>query len=198
MGSTGKILYILIHIPKCGGITIRKTIESQFGYEPTGSEKRLALYSGFFNTVENTEKYLEALDQGNRDALKIIYGHNTYYGIHRHFPGRDVRYVTYLRDPVKRTISDYNYFRYKLSIGRDAVLGSQKETVSLSRWLDTCSQTENFMLWFLTGRLFPDKKLSLTDFKPSEEDLEKVKARLRDFYFVGLVENSDEDFNFFK
>ncbi|TKJ17512.1 hypothetical protein CEE44_03175 [Candidatus Woesearchaeota archaeon B3_Woes] len=103
-------LYIFIHVQKCAGTTIRKHIEINLKKD----NYLLLTIRGkpvFERTKENTENYLRSLNKKQKDKIKIIFGHGAYYNLHKFFPDRKARYITFLRNPVDRTISQYNFNR---------------------------------------------------------------------------------------
>ena len=88
-------LLISMHMEKCGGTSIDRVLRAQYG-------------DGFF-----------LYDPGPPDAhrkpefpdnIKCIHGH-MFYGLHEHFSGRHCEYITLLRDPVERFLSQFDHLR---------------------------------------------------------------------------------------
>jgi len=94
-------LMVFNHIPKTGGMTFRTILERHYaagGLLKIGEED----YQASVDAIKD-------MDEQSKDQISCISGHIP-FGIHRYFPGRNVRYVSFVRDPVSRTISEFFYF----------------------------------------------------------------------------------------
>lgn len=120
MSRKNDYIYIFSHIPKCAGSTFSFHIRKNFSEEErlefsldkidleSKSEKRyMYKYTDYIRGVEN---YFNKLGEEKKDRIRIIYGHITPYGIHKFFE-KDPLYFTFLREPAKRAVSLYNYWR---------------------------------------------------------------------------------------
>jgi hypothetical protein len=182
MQSSKEPLYIFLHIPKCAGSTIAYHLEKNIP-----SEERLALPSKdvkFSHLI--MRKYslkqiqLEVDKLKDKDKVKVIYGHGARYGVHKLF-NRPGIYFTFVRDPVTRTISAYNYRR-----------GRQITDLSFSDWLakkynspHSKRPTSKSMVTFL-------KTLNYLQGSGLVDKI-KIKQTLKKFFFVGITENYEED-----
>ena len=173
-------LYIFLHMPKCAGSTFREHIQQ-------GIDHQFRL--GFYNTNEkklsrqDVFSEIKKLSGQEKDQLKIIYGHEVYYGIHTHFD-RPVRYIVFLRNIFDRTLSFYNY-QY------------QKRGERLFK----SSENKKFSGWFTTNKWVHDEMLGYFQDYGFLEDIEQEKRRdfdelLDKFWFIGLTENADEEYLF--
>ena len=110
-------LYIFVHVPKCAGISFRIHIENNFRSEEILKiycKQRIETENGesiFLYNRNDIDNYLKSLTERQRDKIKVIYGHDVYYGIHKYFD-KEPRYFTFLRNPVDRAISLYNFKRW--------------------------------------------------------------------------------------
>src|SRR3989338_676350 len=200
-------LYIFFHIPKCAGSTFRYHLEHNLR-----KGEFVSLYEGeYFDVTEMSYKYFtpgkrreeidsyfSRLTDEQKDTIKILYGHQVYYGIHRFFPGREARYITFVRHHAAREVSMYNFYREHIEDPSRRFL--KKENVyqandvkeilkdlirdgmvlSFSEWLRERTWHSNFITRFLIHRGF-------TEPEASPEDM------LKKFYFVGITENYQND-----
>ena len=197
-----KMLYIFFHINKCAGTTFRYHLEHNLK-----ADEYICIYEGRYFDVnemaykyftpgkrrEEIDAYLDSLSDVQKDKIKILCGHAVYYGIHRFFPGREVRYITFVRHHAAREVSMYNFSRMILEdpsehlAERDDIyrihefkkirknLTRGKKTFSFSEWLENDTECANFI----------SKTLMREGFAISGETPENV---LKKFYFVGITE----------
>src|SRR5690349_24480335 len=92
---------IFIHIPKTGGTTLKSIPARNYNRDQT-----LAFYDA--KQVAEIDRFAR-LSESERSKYKFIKGH-LYFGFHRFVPG-DSTYVTFLREPIARTLSFYWYAR---------------------------------------------------------------------------------------
>ena len=91
------ILWIFLHVPKTGGSTYSDQIKKYFKEEE------------FVDTSHVRYGFSKSIDKKNLNKIKVIIGHASYYGIHKLFPNKMERYIIFLRDPVDRLVSSYNF-----------------------------------------------------------------------------------------
>ncbi len=102
MGLEGKTL-IFIHIPKAGGITLCHTLLRQ--YDPS-------LVHWMQSPDPPSADELSQLPIDQRKKLKVLMGHMP-FGLHLLLP-QETTHITFLRDPIERTISYYSYVSQRL------------------------------------------------------------------------------------
>lgn len=91
---------VFLHIPKAGGNSLRAIIQREY---------------------KVTDLYYQGTDQDRFDLLQerikepsynsLCHIGHVYFGFHEFFPNDEVKYITMLRDPVKRVISLYNFIK---------------------------------------------------------------------------------------
>lgn len=208
MSKNNKILYIFLHIPKCAGSTFRHHIEKNFE-----KDEYVNIYLGgryfnlhtqtydYFESREDIINYLKSLTESQKQKIKILCGHDVYHGVHTFFD-REPRYITLLRHPAGRLVSDYNSVRTFTKLEKDdpAWKGSQYFRDS---WMSSCKSIEEggntltFENWARVRsryRNFVTKLLIHRGF--FERGKEGIKDALQKFYFVGLMEPDDADMLF--
>jgi len=193
------IIYIYLHIPKCAGTTIRNNLMSAFESDEVINLYRDRYMPFHISGYDEAKKHLTSLSSEQKNRIKLIFGHFVYYGIHELFD-RECRYITFLRHPLDRTISHYNWARTLFARGNVSeenvnIVFSQDTDLSFKTWFEK-RETENisrdnyisgYLLDFLSGN-----RLGLDNF--TEEDLKKAKDALKKFYFVGITGNHEDIF----
>jgi Sulfotransferase family len=193
------ILWILLHPPRTAGNTITETILKNFPRDQIYMTS-LARYG------LDTEKF-------NKDKVRFILGHATYYGIHKLVPQRIPRYIVLLRDPAERLVSHYNekmqneenkipFDRwYQNQIKNEMVnfldlklKGSESSRMRVPRFILPLIQKVNYKTVYsiqtvIFNLLGLNKKNDL-------KKLENAKKLLGLCWFVAITEKSKEDFKF--
>jgi hypothetical protein len=105
-----------------------------------------------------------------------------HYGLHTVIP-RDCRYVTLLRDPVERVLSQYGQYQRMVESNE---MGPGEKSMPLDEYCRVKSRAaDNQQVRFLCGRAF--------DKHPRQENLELAKEHLQShFLLVGTLERFDE------
>jgi len=193
------ILWIFLHLPRTGGNTLIEAIR-----------KRIPKEEVFLSSVVRYEKNPKKLD---KNKVRFMLGHATYYGMHKFIPNKYPRYFAFLRDPAERLVSHYN-----------AKMQNEEKKISFDKWYK--NQIKNEMVHILDLKLkgsgatriktpnilFPIlRKLNYKTtyfiqtiifnfFRLNKKnDLKKLKnaKKLLDLcWFVGISENSKADFKF--
>ncbi len=180
-----KTVCVFVHLPKAGGSTLQGIIQRQFSPATT-----FDVLGESHDTVQASVDRLRRMPVAEREKIACLKGHVP-FGIHRWLP-RAPRYVTMLRDPVQRIVSDYYFARNtpdhilyermrrdRLSLKDFIVLRDEQGLSDLScRML---SETMNWDKLKDSPRALPPGAL-----EAARENLE------RSFAVVGITERFDE------
>ena len=167
--------YLFLHIPKTAGTTLRHIIDDQYGQENV-----LTYYNQNSNhLLDNLEALLMV-----KPHYKALIGHY-YFGVHAKFRF-PATYITFLRHPVARTISQYKEW---LRNRPERLLNQDGSTQSLIESIKSCP---DHYTDFQCNHIAP---------RNNESDLsigEKALNNLTDYFSgVGLVEYFDESISLF-
>ena len=92
---------IFVHIPKTAGRTLEAVLDRQYPQKLTYS-----IY-GYGGSIEDNVNTLRDMPDAEKQKLKFVKGHYQ-FGLH-HLLSQNSTYLTFLRNPIKRVISHYNY-----------------------------------------------------------------------------------------
>jgi len=155
---SGKTLHF-VHIPKSAGNTANSVFIRQFH-----KKEILELEKVWLLRQSSLDKYCELPD---KDKKQIAYmGGHFPFGLH-YIAARPSVYVTFLRDPVDRTISNYYYVK---SMGFDALKQKAENIVNPSTGI---IELLNFL------RLSEHKRDSLEDYVDLCIDFERMNLQTR-------------------
>jgi hypothetical protein len=202
-------LYLFMHVPKCGGSTFVKHLQNNFKQEeiinlyPIQEVYHKVAGCKIPRDPSDIKNYFQLLEDMKKDNIKAIYGHNVFYGIHEYF-SKPCRYVTFLRHPTARILSDYNMGLYlfdlfkkglinddqRRTLNRRYFIDSSEKMRPFEEWIDSVRTGANHTIFFLHARSSLDKQIIET---VTREHLEIAKKLLEKFYFVCITENFDED-----
>ncbi|MFC0470043.1 sulfotransferase family 2 domain-containing protein [Halalkalibacter kiskunsagensis] len=157
-----KIL-IHLHTPKTGGTTLRKIITKNYK-------------NSSHNVYLDEPKRKRKLKYLNQKNVSCIQGHFP-FGIHKYL-SKPCDYITMLRDPIDRVISEYYFIRR----GTRHRLHQQVMKMSLDQYLRR-SESINLQTRYLSGATGP----------VTRKDLEIAKKHIQNhFAVVGITEMFNE------
>lgn len=158
-------LLIFMHVPKTGGTTLRLIIEKQYN----------------FSEIYRNYTYAGVRKGQKSEKTRFIEGHD-YFGIHHDFKKRPV-YITMLRNPVDRIISEYYYILRAPGHDRYIFNKIKNNNMSLEDYV-VCDdekfhfRTRNMQTCFAAG---------------GKMSLEKAKENLTNYFrVVGITEMFDQ------
>jgi len=161
---------LFMHIPKCGGTTLRTILRSWF--EPTEAIAVSTESPQTITTFKQREDY---------DSIRLIYGHFKYSeNIHDYIP--DSSYFTLVRDPIERAISTYFYVKQTPAHR----LHEAAQNLSVEDFYEECLRpARNCMTNFISGVSY--------ELDSTPESLHIAKEHIENkFLVVGTVEQFDQ------
>jgi hypothetical protein len=190
-------LLVLLHIPKTAGMTLATILQRRYGdgfvggvggdrREPPGKQA-----PNVFSRFEHVDARLRSI--AAKPGVRALAGHIT-FGLQDRLPA-DARYLTVLRDPVERTLSQY-YFIVEPPAKRKGRTGAgfvppwlPPPTPALT--LDEALTERGYIPGNLQTRMLCGL---VSPYDPLPADaLERAKQNLRErFAFVGTTERFEE------
>jgi hypothetical protein len=195
------VLLIFIHLHKSGGTTFNVHLEKHF------KEKFIHL-----DFKEDQLKF-NKLSKSERENIKVLAGHETYYKIHKKFLNKIPKYIVFVRDPAKRLVSQYNHHMAQRP---------NNKQISFREWYEKYPKNE--MVSFFSKRSYPFQKkiqrnnlfqrilpkmtstklwknliyfFKSINIQNKENKLLKNSKELLDkCWFIGITENLDNDLKF--
>ncbi len=98
---TDNDLLVFAHIPKTAGSTFKRLLDRQF---PSSKMQRVGPdYQGSID-------HIKSLSAQDKARIQCLSGHLP-FGIHQYFQQKKLHYVSFVRDPIDRALSEYFFFR---------------------------------------------------------------------------------------
>lgn len=197
-----KHLIVFVHIPKTAGTALSTLVQRNYkeifylrgSHQPEGT---------------NMKDWVDAFNQKNRllqsqgnSTNQFLSGHFG-FGLHKFLDVDACTYITLLRDPVERVISNYYQLR---TFGTHTPIGQAANSMDLETFLLTqkCVVLDNLQTRFLSGvgwqqatQAFADGFFSRDEFHVkygdcTQEMLETAKSNLTNYFIFGLQERFPE------
>jgi|GEM_PF-3063118 hypothetical protein len=183
--QSDKPLSVFLHIPKTGGTALTKEITSGML-----SSESLGLYSSRLFIKDVLSDHLNKLTDERRHALRYLYGHSVYYGIHSLIGRAEARYHTFLREPATLYVSLYNHALMKLG-ERDVDYRAEPmidngRILSFEEWFQRQTRSHSLQTRF-TWSFWYGKQQS----KATPTILKEAKKVLHKFSVIGFTEQFD-------
>lgn len=172
--------FVIMHIPKCAGTTLRKMLEARHG-----SASLVQLYS----RKDQFGKPYKALKEYTQS---FVIGHVGVDYLLDKEHGRKL--VTFMRDPVERVLSHYYYWR---SISENSMGPKLAACLSLKDFLSSDvvavrRQISNLQAWMFISNIDMMSRHRAACCS-IDELFEKALENTRIFDFIGFTENFDKD-----
>lgn len=197
-------LYIFVHIPKTGGTSIRKHIRKNIAEDErlflSFPELRFEPYTLSYKKLSvKVEEKIKSLSEKQKKNIKIIFGEEVPYGVHKYFK-RKARYFTVVRDPNKRTLSLYNFYRTRYE--KDHKKGVYRSHYPYQLLIN--GKVPEFFDWvkekYGVKRNSTETMVQLLQtlgfLDSSNVDSNTIKKSLDKFYFIGTTGQSFDDFSY--
>ena len=166
---------VFLAIPKTAGSTFTSIIEAN--YTP------FECFSFHTPRKQSCQK-LMSMKKRDKKNLRMIKGHWP-MGLHEIFP--NVRYITFLRDPIRRYVSEYNYILNHPNFSACQVIKKERLTLRQAVENRVGVLTDNMQTrWCTLGGLDIDRHLTADDGRNAWRELESRNS------LVGFVELFDE------
>ena len=166
---------IYLHLPKCGGTTLNRLIEWEYPPHRIYSVDPSFFRWSYYRLLRKSPRRL--------DGLRVIKGHMP-FGVHRQI-ARPCTYITVLREPVERVISEY-YFALHHPLHPQH---KRMQSLTLEQYVTTTPH-HNLQCKLLAG---PPPQRDFLAGDCTDETLAAAKANLAaHFSLAGLTERFDE------
>ncbi len=154
-----------LHIPKTAGTSFRNILKSVYGEDAV---VRLDINNKFITRL-NEELY-EATEIPN---ARVLHGHYFFENIQKRFSiPEEVKIITWLRDPVKRVISNYYYLESRLV----EILNEEQKNLNI------LSKMQRSLMEYARDEVNRNRQSKFLQ-----------GATPEDFDFIGIQENFDDD-----
>jgi hypothetical protein len=165
---------LFMHMSKCGGRSFYEFLSSNYGTWANWSDG-IELSSEGFVTI---------------NELPLIFGHIKYENAKKF---KDHKIITVLRDPLERTISEYNHLMTQ-NVDFFGVRMMKEGNYSFMDFVKSIHKMIIGWVNFYTAHLFDPETRPVSE----DEFISVGRATLKKFDFVGIYENMAETVNIMK
>ena len=186
--------YYFVHLPKCAGTAILKSLGRM-------GKRRLFIVSKYPQSKRTALKGLNQQLADRRlsiDDPDLIFGHDVFYGIHQN-SNRPVQYATVMRDPVQRWISQYRYIvdcsQNKSSPIHDyahTAVVENGQLLSMQRCAEK-GQWTNMMTNYLAAAMDPNLESARWGIQSDDQLKQMAFAFVDRMSFIGFVDSIERD-----
>ncbi len=171
---------LLLHIPKTGGMTLRAIVTRQYSARTTYI---------IDNSVNESIIQFRTMPAVDRARIQCLSGHMS-YGLHE-LMAPSARYLTMLREPLRRARSDYQF----VSTNRLHPLYATVSGMTFAEYMRSgiTGQLSNGQTRLICGDSAPDNSGIPTNCALSRADLDRAFGHIEErFPVVGIQERFDE------
>jgi len=163
------------------------------------SSKALNLSEKFDKRTYEREikNFLKNKTHKQLNKIKFVHGHAIPYGIHKYFK-KEARYITFIRNPVRRIPSIYNYFYTLFERKKDKELEKRLNRVFLVK-----DEIPEFETWYNAKFRRKSKDIAFMStyhllselgyIKKTDKTASQIQKSLNKFYFIGITKNFKTD-----
>jgi len=158
------VVYIIFHIPKTAGTTLRTMLYQHYFKTDFITEQSIIYpYYPLYNTIPNSRPFIRS---EKSDKAMYFFGHLVYYGMHELIE-KPSHYIIFVRNPMVRYLSLYNHIRMEQKL----------QKLSFEEWFKT--YRTHTMVSSLVGR--------------EGGTIGQAKKILKYCSFIGSTETFDSD-----
>ncbi len=162
---------LFCHAGRTGGDTLNRVLQSV--YHPYGSQH--------YDTSQAAWPHLRSAPAEALKKIRCFYGHGVYFGFHS-FLAAPTTYITLVRNPVKRIVSQYYCYLHDPNRGMHKYI--TENNISLEQYQ---REARNEQAHYVFG--FPHYRLTRPEVKDLPELFDNIKNH---FAYVGVTELYDE------
>jgi hypothetical protein len=185
--TTSKKKLLFLHLPKCGGTALKSEIakhypsQSIFGISPIFTKTACDLFK---LRLHPFRKHILIYAMAT-EKIQFVYGHFLFFEDVYNIFKKEYDYITILRHPVERFISNFFFNKYKK--------GSHfRINDSLDKFLETKDALFHGHIYvrYMAGQYFESYK--------NKDAINMAKANLKKFKLIGFLDNKAEFLKKFK
>src|SRR5690242_898145 len=166
---------LFLHIPKTGGTTFRRILECNY------ARNEILTLNGADYSVER-ERFAKSAETSRR-RYRAIQGH-LYFGFHQFVPSQSA-YVTWMRDPIARSLSFYSHVRNRTDHYLHRQLMDQRLDLKGLLKGNVSPELFNLQTRMIAGEQNHAAAVDRNTLEIAKQNLKK------NFCFVGLTEQFD-------
>jgi hypothetical protein len=180
---------VFIHMPKAAGSTLQSIIDHQYR-----GQKTFDIDGNGIARVQDSIDRLRSLSEAERAEIRCVKGHVP-FGVGQWLRS-PVQYISMLREPVARAISDYNYAVSNPE--HNLYRAVNEKGMTLLQYVEMRAQSgfANLYTRLLSGCVNWDN-LALSE-ALSQDTLESAKENVRKCAAIGITERFDESVLLFR
>lgn len=175
-----------LHLPKTAGTTMRRVLDREY--------RNVRRYE-IGEDVTGDIRTFRSRPWDANNAPRLVQGHMS-YGLHEFVPGPSA-YVTVLREPIRRALSDYHY----VTSTPGHPIHEHVKDMSLVEYFESgiTGQLSNGQVRLLSGDHLPEDRGVPSNRRMEKADFDRARANLDDnFAAVGVQERFDETLLLFR